>query len=180
MRALAASTRQEIVDVLPRLGKVSVAELAVALERPADSLYYHLRILEKVGLVRSAGYRPAKGRREALFRAVAPGLSLFYKLGKHGNGREVNAIIASMLRLGLRDFRRGFSLAEARVSGPDRELWALRRTGWLSRAQIVEVNRHIQELNRVGGRAESRARLYAVTVLLTPLKRKSRRRGEAD
>lgn len=180
MRALAASTRQEIVDVLPRLGKVSVAELAVALERPADSLYYHLRILQRVGLVRSAGYRQANGRREALFRAIAPELSLFYKLGKRGNGKELNAIIASMLRLGVRDFRKSFSLAEARVSGADRELWALRRTGWLSRAQIVEVNRHIQWLNRVGGKAGVRERLYAVTVLLTPLKRKSRRTDEAE
>ena len=38
MRALAASTRQEILDVLPRMGTVSVAELATALGRPADAL----------------------------------------------------------------------------------------------------------------------------------------------
>src|SRR5580704_15095748 len=92
MRALAASTRQEIVDVLPRMGTVSVAEIATALRRPADSLYYHLRILKRVGLVLDAGYRMLNGRREALFSAVAPELSLRYELGKKGNGREVNAI----------------------------------------------------------------------------------------
>jgi DNA-binding transcriptional ArsR family regulator len=98
MRALAAPTRQEILDILPRMGTVSVAELAAALGRPADSLYYHLRILKNVGLVLSDGYRALNGRREALFRAVAPELSLCYELGKKGNGSEVNAIIALGIR----------------------------------------------------------------------------------
>jgi DNA-binding transcriptional ArsR family regulator len=180
MRALAASTRQEIIDVLPRIGTVSVAKLATALGRPADSLYYHLRILRGVGLVRGAGYRTIKGRREALFRAVSPEMSLCYKLGKQGNGSEVNAVIASMLRLGIRDFRNSFESAQARVSGPDRELWALRRTGWLSRNRLVEVNRYMQKLNHVGAEPGSKGRLYAITVVLTPLDRQSHRGDGAE
>jgi DNA-binding transcriptional ArsR family regulator len=89
MRALAAPTRQEIVDVLPGMGTVSVAELATALGRPADSLYYHLRILNRVGLVRSAGSHRLNGRRETLFRAIAPEMSLCYELGRKGNGSQV-------------------------------------------------------------------------------------------
>ena len=38
---------------------VSVAELAAARGRPADSLYYHLRVLTRVGLVLGAGTRTA-------------------------------------------------------------------------------------------------------------------------
>jgi DNA-binding transcriptional ArsR family regulator len=171
MRALAASTRQEIVDVLPRLGTVSVAELAAALRRPADSLYYHLRILTRVGLVLTAGTRRVNSRREVLFRAVARELTLSYQLGRNGNGNEVNAIIASMMRLGIRDFRNSFKAGEASVSGPNRELWALRRTAWLSKAQIAEVNRHIQRLMREMAAAKHPGRLFAVTVVLTPLAR---------
>src|ERR1700719_2829901 len=171
MRALAASTRQEIVDVLPRLGTVSVAELAAAVRRPADSLYYHLRILTRVGLVLTAGSRRANSRREVLFRAVARELTLSYQLGRNGNGNEVNAIIASMMRLGIRDFRNSFKAGEASVSGPNRELWALRRTAWLSKAQIAEVNRHIQRLMREMAAAKHPGRLFAVTVVLTPLAR---------
>jgi len=169
MGALAASTRQEIVDVLSRMGTVSVAELATALARPADSLYYHLRILKRVGLVLSAGSRRLAGRSEALFRAVAPELSLCYQLGRKGNGREVNAIIASMLRLGIRDFRNSFKAAEASISGPHRELWAVRKTAWLSHGQIAEVNRSIHKLNREMAAVGRHGRLYAVTVVLTPL-----------
>jgi DNA-binding transcriptional ArsR family regulator len=179
MRALAASTRQEIVDMLPRLGTLSVAELATALRRPADSLYYHLRILKRVGLVLTAGSRLVNGRREVLFRAVARELSLCYELGNKGNGNEVNAIIASMLRLGIRDFRNSFKAGEAAISGPDRELWALRRTAWLSHKQIVKVNRYLHQLMREMAARERRGRLYAVTVVLTPLTRRSSRRESA-
>lgn len=176
MRALAASTRQEIVDVLPRLGTVSVAELAAALRRPADSLYYHLRLLTRVGLVLSAGNRTVNGRTEALFRAVAPELSLEYRLGKQGNGNEVNAIVASMLRLGIRDFRRSFRAGDASVSGPERELWALRTTGWLSREQVTEVNQYIHKLREIAGSSGTGEKLYALTALLTPLERKDKQR----
>lgn len=178
MRALAASTRQEIVDVLSRMGTVSVAELATALARPADSLCYHLRILQRLGLVLSAGSRRLAGRREALFRTVASELMLCYQLGKKGNGTEVNPIIASMLRLGIRDFRRSFETADASVSGPNRELWELRETGWLAQDQIAEVNRHIQRLRQIMATPGRNGRLYAVTVVLTPSAHRSRRRDE--
>ncbi|HET6178403.1 MAG TPA: helix-turn-helix domain-containing protein [Candidatus Sulfotelmatobacter sp.] len=171
MRSLAASTRQEIVDVLPGMGTVSVAELATALGRPADALYYHLRILKRVGLVLGVGHRKLNGRREALFRAVAPEMSLCYELGKKGNGSEVNAIIASMLRLGIRDFRNSIAAGEARVSGPKRELWALRKTGWLSLDQVAEANRQIQRLMQVVKKPGRNGRLYGITVVLTPLDR---------
>jgi len=180
MRALAASTRQELLDVLPRMGTVSVAQLASALGRPADSLYYHLRILKRVGLVLSDGYRTSNGRREALFRAVAPEMSLCYELGKKGNGSEVNAIIASMLRLGIRDFSNGFKAGQASVSGPRRELWALRKVGSLGQAQIAKVNRYIENLMQVLANTNPEGRLYALTVVLTPLHRRTSGRDKRE
>jgi DNA-binding transcriptional ArsR family regulator len=171
MRALAASTRQEIVDMLPRMGTVSVAELARALGRPADSLYYHLHVLTNVGLVLSAGSRTRNGRSEALYRAVARELRLWYKLGKGGNGSEIVPIVASMMRLGVRDFRKSFRAGNAAVSGPHRELWALRKTAWLSKRQIAEINRGIGKFLQLTSGTGRNGRLYGVTVLLTPLDR---------
>jgi DNA-binding transcriptional ArsR family regulator len=171
MRALAAPTRQEIIDVLPGMGTVSVAELAAVLQRPADSLYYHLRILKRVGLVLAAGERKHSGRREALFRAVASELSLRYELGNKGNAREVNAIVASMLRLGIRDFSNSFGTARVAVSGPRRELWAARTTGWLSRDQLAAANRYIERLIGAVSKTQRKGRLYGITVVLNPLDR---------
>ena len=49
---LASPVRQEIVDTLAMLGgEASVAALAEQLGRPADGLYYHLRLLEQHELI---------------------------------------------------------------------------------------------------------------------------------
>jgi hypothetical protein len=57
------------------------------------------------------------------------------------------------------------------VSGNRRELWALRRTGRLQPAQVAGVNRAIMRLVRALPEPRARGRLYAITVLLTPLDR---------
>src|SRR5437870_2803925 len=131
MSALASPVRQELLDVLARLGEASLAELATALGRPADGLYYHVRALERVGLVRDAGSRVVAGRRERLVRALAPEYALRYGSRPPARASAVNTIVSSMLRLGIRDFRRGFGAKENRVGGRVRDVWALRTTGWL-------------------------------------------------
>ena len=169
LAALRAAARQEVVDVLGQLGTVSVAELAVALGRPADALYFHLRALSRAGLVRKVRYRSRPGGEEALYRTVAPELKLQYEPHNTSNRRAVSAIVASMLRLAIRDFRGAFQRDAVVVSGPCRELWALRRAGRFSAAQLTQVNRRIQGLANAAGAPRSKGRLYAVTVVLTPL-----------
>jgi DNA-binding transcriptional ArsR family regulator len=179
--ALVSAARQEIVDVLAEMGTVSVAELAATLGRAADALYFHLRALIKAGLVRPAGYRSRGGRKEALFATVAPDLWLHYEPRSERNRQAVTAIVGSMLRLGIRDFRRAFQ-SDVMVSGAQRELWALRKTGRLSLAQIAGVNRSIESLKGTLSKPNRGGRLYGITVLLTPLdhrQRKSQRRTKA-
>jgi DNA-binding transcriptional ArsR family regulator len=172
--ALASSARQEIVDVLSQMGTVSVGELAATLGRPADSLYYHLRVLKQAGLVLRAGYRGEGVHKTELIRTVAPEIQLQYKLGRSGNGREINAIVGSMLRLGIRDFHRAFQSGNARVSGSGRELWAMRKTGWLTSEDVVSLNSSIRNLAKAASKPLGRGRLYGITVLLTPLDHRSR------
>ena len=166
-----SAPRQEIVDVLSGLDAVSVRELAAALGRPADTLYFHLRALTRAGLVRAAGFRYRGGRREALFRTLAPELRLQYDPEQQLNRDAVTAIVGSMLRLGTRDFRRAFRPGTAVVSGPTREIWALRRAGRLTAAQLAAVNRSIERLAQALSTSRGAGRLYAVTVVLTPLER---------
>src|SRR5689334_18235710 len=98
LSALASAARQEIVDVLAQMGTVSVGEIAAALGRPADALYYHLRALKRAGLVLQVGVQRGGGRPEALFRTVAPELRLRYEPRNQGNRRAITAIVGSMLR----------------------------------------------------------------------------------
>ena len=174
LRALASAARQEIVDVLSRLGTVSVAELAATLGRPADALYYHLRVLVRVGLVVEVVKERAAGRQEARYRTVAPELHLRYSAADRAKVRDTSAIVASMLRLGTRDFRRSLERGQVRLSGADRELWALRATGWLEERDIQSVNTKIQDLRDAVWKPKNSGRLYGITILLTPLDHRGR------
>ena len=174
LAVLAAAARQEVADVLAEMGTVSISEIAATLGRPADSLYFHIRALRKAGLVKQAGYRLRRGRKEALFRTVAPDLCLHYEPSNAANRLAVTAIVSSMLRLGIRDFQRAFNRADAIVSGPKRELWAVRKTGRLSLAQITALNRSIEQMRRDVSNPQGRGRLYGITILLTPLDHRRR------
>jgi DNA-binding transcriptional ArsR family regulator len=169
LATLAAAARQEIVDVLEQMGVVSVAELAAALDRPADALYFHLRALTRAGLVRHAGYRVRRRGKEALYRTVAPELQLEYEPQSSANRRAVSAIVASMLRLATRDFTRSLERRQVVVSGGHRQLWSMRKVGRLSPSQLADVNRRIRGLAQRVSTPGGHGRLYAVTVVLTPL-----------
>lgn len=162
--------------MLARMGTVSVAELAAVLGRPADGLYYHLRVLQRAGLVEAAGSRGRGGRNEALVRAAAAQFAIRYPAAPGRRG-AVTSIVRAMLRIGARDFARAIVRPDVRVDGPARELWALRTTAWLSPAQVRQVNRLMLELSRSGTRTAPRGRLYAVTVLLAPLTHRDPRTG---
>jgi DNA-binding transcriptional ArsR family regulator len=174
LSALASSARQEIVDVLSQIGTVSVGELAAMLGRPADALYYHLRVLKHAGLVLRAGYRGQGVHNQELIRTVASNFQLQYQLGKAGNGNHINAVVGSMLRLGIRDFYRAFGSGNVRVSGSGRELGALRKTGWLTAEEVVNLNQSIEGLAKAVSKPRGQGRLYGITVLLTPLDHRAR------
>lgn len=174
LSVLAAAARQELIDILAGMGPVSVAEIAATLGRPADALYFHLRALKRAGLVEQVGYRSRGGRQEALFRTIAPELRLQYEPRNPVNRQGITDIVSSMLRLGIRDFRRAFQRGDAMVTGNCRELWALRKAGRLSLAQIRDINRSIEQLVRHLKRPQGKGRLYGITVLLTPLDHRGR------
>lgn len=155
--------------MLARVDAVSLAELGALLGRPSDGLYYHVRMLERTGLVRSAGKRIVNGRPEALYRAVASQFALRYAPDPARHAAAVNGVVAAMLRLGARDFRRALSREGVRLAGPDRDLWALRTTGWLRPADVRRVNRLIRHLAETAVRGRPPGRLYAISALLAPL-----------
>jgi len=155
--------------VLEQIGAVSVAELAAVLDRPADALYFHLRALRRAGLVRRTACRTRSGRSETRYRTVKPEVQLGYEPQNAANRHAVSAIVASMLRLADRDFRRAFHSGQVIVSGAQRELWAWRKVGRLSRVELARLNRRIRDVANGVSAPGGDGRLYSVTVVLTPL-----------
>lgn len=62
-----APVRLEIVETMRMIAPCSIAELAAATDRPADTLYRHIEKLRKVGVVVEAGARRSGRRFEQVF-----------------------------------------------------------------------------------------------------------------
>ena len=175
---LASPTRIEIVDTLESIGHaVSVAELATALGRPADGLYYHLRQLAAGGLIEEEA--SPEGRRYRTRSRASDRLRLRYRPGRTANAREVGRVAASVLRVAGRDFERAIADPATVVEGTQRELWAARGKGWVGTGELAEINRLLARLMDLlqQPRSAKRDRLVALTWLLAPLEPRPARRG---
>lgn len=158
---LASATRLSIVHTLEGIGPCSVAALARILGVPADSLYYHLRILERRGLVKKVGEN---------VEVTGSSIELAYDAGSSANRVAVNRVAASVLRAAQRAFQAGFR-TKVRTSGKRRELWVAQRSARLNAEQLATVNRLLHELLDVvehSRDSEPNERLYLLTFALSP------------
>lgn len=173
---LASPARIEIVDTLEALGEaVSVAELAAALGRPADGLYYHLRRLCAAGLVEEV--EAPDGNR---YRAHASErVRLRYRPGATANADAVRRVAASILRVAGRDFDRAIADRNTVVEGPRRELWAARGKGWVGASELAEINRLLARLDALlrQPRSPRRDRLIALAWVMAPVEEQPARRS---
>jgi hypothetical protein len=175
IRALSSPIRQDIMDAVTAIGPCSVAELAATLGKPADGLYYHIRHLLAVRLLKEIE-SDGNGRAELRLDVSHKHLYLDYQPGNRANRSAVLRVIGAMLRSAERIFRRGFRTDVAVVRGPRRNLWAGRSRGALSPDELAEVNVLLDRLNtlmrsgrrdREDQRSADRSQ-YELTFVLAP------------
>lgn len=172
LRVLASPVRQELVDAAgAQAGPCSIADLAGALERPANTLYFHVRALERAGLFVPAGRRKSGRHAATLYRLPAPLVRLRYRAGNPANSRGIVAVVDGVLRLARRDFRRVMLTGLPIVEGSARDTWGGRVKGWLTPKDRRRLNACIEEIHallRAGPRRTS-ARPAAFTFVCVPL-----------
>lgn len=170
VEALASGARQELVDALQSLGPCSIAELGAHLGRASDSLYYHVRLLERAGLMVARGSRRVGSRDEVLYDV--PGrLALDVEPRSPGERRTLLRLVASAVRLAQRELAAALECGAARYRrGPARNAWGARTKGWLTRAELAQVRAHLEAANALvqGGRPRRGAQLCSLTFVLTP------------
>ena len=168
--ALASSVRQDIVDVVAAIGPATAPEIARSLGRRPDGLYFHLRLLSRVGLLKE-GERPnGSGRMVTTYDVPGRPLRIRYDLSNAAGSRAVSRVTASMLRTANRGFARAAAKGDARVTGARRELWAARTRGWLTEEGLEEVNKTFARLIELfnNRRRPKDACSYEVTLVLSP------------
>lgn len=173
---LASPVRQDLVDTLEALGgEADVATVAAQLGRSPVGLYYHFELLAEAGLLQRLD--PTDGaRRYRIGRARGTALRLDY--GNDADSSEaVSRVVDKLLQAARRDFRKGLARSDVVADGPERELWAGRNKGWVSRRELAEANRLLTRLQRLlqGPRKPGQDQLVSLSFVLAPLEAKAGR-----
>ncbi|MBC7791227.1 MAG: helix-turn-helix transcriptional regulator [Anaerolineae bacterium] len=172
MRAIISPARDEILDAVAANGPCTVTGLGEFLGRKPDSLYHHIRVLRKVGLLLETFSTNFQGRATAVYDVPGRPIFLRYDLRDPRKVRAVTAYAGSAVRIAHRRFAQGFKSGHPVVSGTARNLWAARWRGWLTMTELRESNvllNRLVELHRTGGsRGSGEARLYDFTYVVSP------------
>lgn len=175
--AVTAPVRQEILTALGEIGPASVGRLAEQLGRTPNSLYYHVGLLTKAGVLAEEGGRGSGSRREAVYRVTHKRIVVGPAAGSRKGVEAAQKVIGAILRQTGREVVDALRSSDVRRDGADRELFGIRGKGRLTRAEVREVNRlvtRIEEILRDACTPGRNGRMLAFTAVLTPCRDRTR------
>jgi hypothetical protein len=179
-RVLMSPVRTEIAEALRCGGAMSMAELASATGRPADSLYRHVELLREAGFVVPAGFRKNGRHIEQLVDVAADDflLELNDAQGEQENLAVVDTV-RSFGRAAERAVRDASRARELRFDPANRNISINYELGWLTPEAYQEVRALVRRLKSImdEGKRKREGRMYMTFVVATPVVRKSRRRS---
>jgi predicted transcriptional regulator len=178
-RAIASPLRLELIGVFVEREPLSVAQIAQRMGRPATAIHYHVRLMEKAGLLRRAGEQRSGSRTEALYRPVAEVFELDQS-GDAKSGDPAAAIktLSIAFRMAVGDMKAALEDSSARYSGPQRNFLGARAHCRLSKTELAELNRHLRHIEKMLSRAPTTREpsrhdtFISLTLALMPLRKR--------
>ena len=177
---LVSPVRTEIVEAFRLSGPCSIAEIAAVIDRPADSLYKHVELLQAAGYLVEAGFRKGDRHIEQLFDVVADDFAIDFK--DSGGAAENAAVVAtanSFLKAMARAVRDSAAARQLEFKPETRNMAINYELSWLTEASFQEMRELIRRLKALmdDGKRRREGRLYMSLVIATPVTRRRGARG---
>ncbi len=171
LRAIRFPIRQEIMDCLYANGSSTVPQLAKHLGVTPESLYPHIRYLQKVRLIQVTGERQTPRRPATLYNIAIRKQPMRYDLTDPEKRACYVDIAQAILRLTARDWEAAVLAGDVTVEGSKRDLNVGRLTAWLSDSELILFNQKIREIVQLIQKSKPAPdkRLLAVTFAIAPL-----------
>ena len=175
--ALTSPLRLEILGQFTEPTPLSVRDLAERMGRTPHSIYYHVHLMARVGLLRKVGRREGEGRSEALYQLVRGRVAL--DAADPGAGLAIRRTMGAAFRMAERD------LEAALESAPDDpRLLGMRGHFRATPRVLQQVRRHLEAALEIvqrearPGAGRKQGRLYSLTLALLPLRGRNQPEGE--
>ncbi len=176
IEALASPHRLEIVSAIGEAKQASIAALARQLGRTPHSLYYHVKLLERAGVVRLADTRRRGRRDERIWTLAGERILLDSATRSPASMVKASKAVDAMLRLTSRELS---AALRRRAERPDETpLTGTRMKARLGGRALRRVVGLIEEIGRVvadANRGTGSGRTFAITLVLAPTEDKTTR-----
>lgn len=149
LECLSSTVRTDIIDHLVGRGPMSIKQLAASLGRQPSSIYYHIDMLQKVGLVIEAGTQVSNRRTEVLYQTPAPRIRLKKAIPNPKNHEAINKMVGVLSRQSQRDFAQGLAHPAMQADGSERNLGFFRLINRPSPESLREINRHLDRIAEI-------------------------------
>lgn len=172
LQMLESALRLELVDIFAANGPSSVPEIAEIMGRSPESLYFHVRKLEKVGLLTARGERRFDKHKEVLYETRADVLHISTASPTPSRMEALIKITRGFLRLPPKEVEEGLRSKDRVLTGSGRNVYAGRSRAWLNEDELAELNGMLEKLGEFIGRRRQRAgrSFYAVSMSMAPAK----------
>lgn len=144
--ALASPLRLEILGLFTSSDPLAISDMAPLMGRSAGSLYHHVGILEKAGLLVRTGTRPKGKRHEALFRPAADRIEMEAQPAEGEKDELAVKAMAAAFRMAERDMAAALDAGRYRQDGADRNFFALRVHLRVSPNVLRKLNKHLKTI----------------------------------
>ncbi len=176
-RAFTSPIRMELIGLFSEGVPLSVSMIAERMGRPATAIHYHVRVLEKAGLLKRAGKTQSGRRPEALYLPVAD----LFKMEADRQAPEETAAMAlktmaTAFRMAERDMKAALTDPKSKTAGPYRNVFGARVHCRLSKKELSELNRHLRGIEKLLSRSHQAHEpspddaFVSFTVALMPLR----------
>lgn len=170
-----APVRFEIIEAMRGLAPCSVAEIAEALDRPADTLYPHLRRLIAIGVVVEVGQHSGKTRPSKVFDLVADDFRPSFRgTGAAAMAEAIDQSVRSMAGIVTRASRKAAASGRFTYDEHFKNVVSKLENAWLAPAELEYVNARLLSVKRyLDARKGRRAgELYLAAFFVMPVVRK--------
>jgi hypothetical protein len=175
---MTAPVRFELLEAMRGVAPCSVRELAVATDRPADSIYPHLRQLVRIGVVVDAGERPGRTRPERVYDLVADDFRPVFRGARPAaTARAVDRSIQTMAGIVARTSRKTAAAGRIVYTDSEQNVVGKVENAWLTPAEFVELRGKFRAIKRFLDARKTRrtgGELHLAAFFVVPV---TRRRG---
>jgi DNA-binding transcriptional ArsR family regulator len=169
--ALVSPVRNQIHLHMEILGECTIGQLAESMRREPESLYYHIRRLERVGIVVETEKKWTGGRSEAVYALAGKRIMVDQKQTSPRFLKSMARGIRTLLRYSERCLERSLTNPNTRRGGTGRNFRIEQQVVRLNPADMKEVQLRLDALNEFLTNADDPDldQYYSITIAISPV-----------